>query len=82
MNEQVVAKLAAGLHKPNQLTIVPHSSVAGLFETVSINKLRGLGGKLGEQICEAFSIQSMAQLANVSCSKLMAMFGEKTGYPF
>ncbi|OQR66214.1 DNA polymerase eta-like [Tropilaelaps mercedesae] len=78
-HNKVVAKLAAGLHKPNQLTVVPHSSVRGLFETVAVNKLRGLGGKLGEQVSETMGIQTMAQLAEIPPARLTSIFGEKTG---
>lgn len=77
--KQVVAKLAAGLHKPNQLTVVPHSSVHKLFETVAVHKMRGLGGKLGEQVSEHLQVQTMAQLAEVSAAKLTSIFGTRTG---
>ena len=76
---QIVAKLAAGLHKPNKLTLVPHSSVAQLFTTVPIGKVRNLGGKLGENITKDLQIETMAQLAEVSQNKLIQLYGEKTG---
>ncbi|XP_022695499.1 DNA polymerase eta-like isoform X2 [Varroa jacobsoni] len=78
-HNKVVAKLAAGLHKPNQLTVVPHSSVHKLFETVAVHKMRGLGGKLGEQVSEHLQVQTMAQLAEVSAAKLTSIFGTRTG---
>ncbi|XP_018496659.1 DNA polymerase eta [Galendromus occidentalis] len=78
-HNKIVAKLAAGLHKPNRLTVVPHSSVALLFTTVPIGKVRNLGGKLGENITKDLNVQTMAELAQVPQSKLIQLYGDKTG---
>lgn len=38
-DNQMLAKLACGLHKPNKQTILPHSSVQQLFDTLPITKM-------------------------------------------
>jgi hypothetical protein len=45
-----MAKLASGLHKPNQQTVVPSEQVAGLLKDLPLSRIRGLGGKLGDQV--------------------------------
>ena len=36
---QMLAKLCAGLHKPNKQTILPTNSVQELFKTVKLSKV-------------------------------------------
>ena len=45
-----MAKLTAGLHKPNQQTVLPPDSVRALLDPLPIDRLRGFGGKLGEAL--------------------------------
>eukprot|EP00966_Prymnesium_polylepis_P269821 6233108-Prymnesium_polylepis.1 len=47
-SNKMLAKLAGGLHKPNQQTVLPPSSVRALVDPLPIDRLRGFGGKLGE----------------------------------
>ena len=45
---KLLAKLCGGLHKPNQQTVLPPSSVQALLDPLPVDRLRGFGGKLGE----------------------------------
>ena len=45
---KLLAKLCGGLHKPNQQTVLPPSSVRALLDPLPVDRLRGFGGKLGE----------------------------------
>lgn len=38
------------LHKPAQQTVLPGSAVPALLGPLPISKLKGLGGKFGEQV--------------------------------
>ncbi|KRZ68710.1 DNA polymerase eta [Trichinella papuae] len=75
---KMLAKLACGLNKPKQQTIVLPSSVADFFSTVPIRKVRNLGGKLGYKITKHFEIETMRELANLNPSLLEKFVGEKT----
>ena len=45
---KMLAKLAGGLHKPNQQTVLPPQSVTALLDPLPVDRLRGFGGKLGD----------------------------------
>ncbi|CAH1791744.1 unnamed protein product [Owenia fusiformis] len=78
-HNKMLAKLACGLNKPRKQTILPHSSVNQLFQTLSITKLRSLGGKLGEQLQEQLGVEKVADLCKYSEQQLQQIFGDKTG---
>ncbi len=42
--------LPCRLHKPAQQTVLPASAVPDLLAPLPVSKLRGLGGKFGEQV--------------------------------
>jgi len=77
-HNKVMAKLIAGLHKPNKQTVLPSNEVNELFQQINISKVRGLGGKLGESVMETFNITSMGDLAKLSLINLRRHFDEKT----
>ncbi|KRZ14988.1 DNA polymerase eta [Trichinella zimbabwensis] len=70
---KMLAKLACGLNKPKQQTIVLPSSVAEFFSTVPIRKVRNLGGKLGYKITKHFEIETMRELANLNPNWLLEL---------
>ncbi|XP_026164363.1 DNA polymerase eta isoform X2 [Mastacembelus armatus] len=78
-HNKVLAKLACGLNKPNRQTILPLGSVAELFSSLPISKIRNLGGKLGNSISETLGIKNMGDLTRFSQVQLEQHFGEKTG---
>ncbi|XP_071385477.1 DNA polymerase eta-like isoform X4 [Centroberyx affinis] len=78
-HNKVLAKLACGLNKPNRQTVVPLDSVAELFNTLPISKIRNLGGKLGASITETLGVENMGELTCFSQAQLGEHFGEKTG---
>eukprot|EP00948_MAST-09A_sp_MAST-9A-sp1_P002032 g2032.t1 len=49
---KTLAKLACGLHKPKQQTLVPKENISRLLENLPIGRLRGLGGQLGERLAK------------------------------
>ncbi|XP_061600893.1 DNA polymerase eta isoform X2 [Cololabis saira] len=78
-HNKVLAKLACGLNKPNRQTVLPLDSVAELFNSLPIGKIRNLGGKLGASITEALGVENMGDLTRFSKAQLGQHFGEKTG---
>ncbi|XP_048061895.1 DNA polymerase eta isoform X1 [Megalobrama amblycephala] len=78
-HNKVLAKLACGLNKPNRQTVLPLGSVPQLFSTLSIRKIRNLGGKLGKSIMETLGVENMGDLTQFTKVQLEQHFGEKTG---
>ncbi|CAJ1067309.1 DNA polymerase eta [Xyrichtys novacula] len=78
-HNKVLAKLACGLNKPNRQTVLPLDSVAELFNSLPISKIRNLGGKLGVSISETLEVENMGDLTRFSQAQLGQHFGEKTG---
>ena len=60
-HNKILAKLASGMHKPMQQTVVPSSATATLLHDLPIPKLRQLGGKFGEEIMSSLSITTVGQ---------------------
>ena len=77
-HNKVLAKLTAGLHKPNKQTALPQEQVKHLFEKIPIGKVRGLGGKLGDSVMETYNAKTMGDLSKVSLLNLRKHFDEKT----
>ncbi|CAH0558795.1 unnamed protein product [Brassicogethes aeneus] len=77
-HNKILAKLVAGLHKPNQQTIIPQDSIPQLYETLSIKKIKNLGGKFGNMLSEKLNIENMGQLSQFSHKDLSKHFDEKT----
>ncbi|EDW79041.1 uncharacterized protein Dwil_GK12166 [Drosophila willistoni] len=78
-HNKILAKLAAGLNKPNKQTILPLDEIPGLFETLPVGKIKGLGGKFGEIVCETLSIKFLGELLKFSEGELQRKFDEKNG---
>ena len=59
---QILAKLASGMHKPSQQTLVPMAAVPGLLQDLPIPKLRQLGGKFGDELMASLNIKTVGEL--------------------
>lgn len=77
-HNKVLAKLACGLHKPNKQTILPLNSLAQLYETLPVHKIRSLGGKFGESLSKDLGIRYMGQLSRYTKRELAQRYDEKT----
>ncbi|KAF6205262.1 hypothetical protein GE061_019430 [Apolygus lucorum] len=78
-HNKILAKLAAGIHKPNRQTVLPHSSVAQLYSTLPVHKIRNLGGKLGRELEDVHGVKVMADLMKFSQSELTKLCEERMG---
>ena len=72
---KMAAKFIAGLKKPNAQSVLLPPQIRNYFKTVPIRKLRGLGGKLGADLCSQFNVQYCGQVDDISDSHLRAAFG-------
>ncbi|XP_050419950.1 DNA polymerase eta-like [Adelges cooleyi] len=79
-NNKILAKLACGLHKPNQQTLLPPSSIPHLFRSVPLKKVRNLGGKLGIRVAQEFECVFMSDLAIIPLDILRQKFDDKTSH--
>ncbi|KAL3149821.1 hypothetical protein ABBQ38_013642 [Trebouxia sp. C0009 RCD-2024] len=77
-HNKILAKLASGMHKPSQQTLVPIAAIPGLLQDLPIPKLRQLGGKFGDELMAAFNIKTVGELAGVSPQALGSQFGDST----
>ncbi|XP_041766203.1 DNApol-eta [Anopheles merus] len=78
-HNKILAKLTAGFHKPNKQTILPINSIPKLYETLPLKKVKGLGGKLGDQVCEVLKIKFMSELVQFPESVLQQHFEQRMG---
>ena len=77
-HNKMLAKFACGINKPNKQTILPHDQVDELFTSVPISKLRGLGGKLGMDVCMKLNCEFVSDLAKLSLNEIRKSYDDKT----
>eukprot|EP00898_Chlorokybus_atmophyticus_P004476 jgi/Chlat1/5029/Chrsp32S08954 len=78
-HNKMLAKMASGMHKPNQQTVVPSDADEALLKGLPVQKLKQLGGKLGAVIVEQLEIGTIGELARVSKDRLQSLFAQNTG---
>ncbi|KAG9439017.1 hypothetical protein H6P81_019182 [Aristolochia fimbriata] len=78
-HNKMLAKLASGMHKPAQQTIVPASSVKDLLASLPIKKMKQLGGKLGTSLQRDLGVNTVGDLLQFSEEKLQERYGVNTG---
>lgn len=78
-HNKILAKLTAGMNKPNKQTVLPLRSIPQMYATLNLTKVKGLGGKFGTEVCQAFNIKMMGELALIPKEDLIKRFDEKSG---
>ncbi|XP_059625654.1 DNA polymerase eta isoform X3 [Cornus florida] len=78
-HNKMLAKLASGMNKPAQQTVVPFSSVMGLLKPLPIKKMKQLGGKLGSSLQVDLGVNTVGDLLQFSEEKLQECYGINTG---
>lgn len=78
-HNKILAKLVCGINKPNKQTILSIRHISQLYSTLSVKKIRGLGAKFGDDVCEALNIKFMSELAEFRQEDLQNRFDEKNG---
>ncbi|CAL4120896.1 unnamed protein product, partial [Meganyctiphanes norvegica] len=77
-HNKMLGKLACGLHKPNQQTVLPMENVPQLWEKLPVHKIRNLGGKLGESLVDELGCRNMGDLSRLSLGQLRGRYDDKT----
>ncbi|CAN6909615.1 unnamed protein product [Brassica oleracea] len=73
------SKLASGMNKPAQQTVVPYAAVEELLSSLPIKKMKQLGGKLGTSLQTDLGIDFVSDLLQFSETKLQEHYGINTG---
>ncbi|CZR62840.1 probable DNA polymerase kappa [Phialocephala subalpina] len=76
---KMLAKLGSAHKKPNAQTIIRNRAVQQFLSDFKFTKIRGLGGKFGEQITSAFSTDTVKDLLPVSLEQLKQKLGDDSG---
>ncbi|POS86720.1 hypothetical protein EPUL_002463 [Erysiphe pulchra] len=76
---KMLAKLGSGHKKPNQQTVIRNRAISKFLSEFKFIKIRGLGGKLGEQITSKFNTDTIEQLLLISIDQLKLKLGYETG---
>ena len=81
-HNKVVAKLGAGFKKPNRQTVIPTQATCNFLanQIVNLTKIRGLGGKLGQQVIDAFGSDRVDDILRIPIKNLEAKLGKESGY--
>ncbi|XP_024011026.1 DNA polymerase eta isoform X2 [Eutrema salsugineum] len=78
-HNKMLAKLASGMNKPAQQTVVPYSAVQELLSSLPVKKMKQLGGKLGTSLQTDLGIDTVGDLLQFSETKLQEHYGINTG---
>lgn len=77
---KVMAKLASGLKKPNRQTLInpnDETTLQKLFHPLPLGRIRGLGGRFGDEVERSLQVKTVGELAKVPLSTLQEKFGDK-----
>lgn len=73
-SNKLVAKIASDLHKPDGLTVVPKERIHEVLDPLTVNRLPGLGRKLGDRVF-ASGLSTLGALRRAEDEKLRSLFG-------
>jgi DNA polymerase eta len=75
-HNKTVAKLASARNKPNLQTVVPTRNIIAFMEPISLMKIGGLGGILGQEVVEKFGVTHAREIHSLDLPTLEAKLGE------
>ncbi|KAJ0180282.1 hypothetical protein K1T71_003686 [Dendrolimus kikuchii] len=78
-HNKILAKLVCGMNKPNKQTILPKHSINILYKTLPLKKVKHLGGKFGDAVCDILKIKVMSELQQFAEKELQTRFDDKNG---
>ncbi|TQS34885.1 hypothetical protein Golomagni_04713 [Golovinomyces magnicellulatus] len=76
-HNKMLAKLGSAHNKPNQQTVIRNRSINKFLLGFKYAKIRGLGGKLGEQINMIFNTDNVEDLLPISLEQLKSKLGNE-----
>lgn len=77
-HNKLLAKLASGLHKPNDQTSLPASEAANFIRPLPVAVLRGAGYKTCRDLRNV-GVENIAQLRALSKQRVMSLLGDRVG---
>ena len=77
-HNKLLAKLASGLHKPDDQTALPASESSFFLRPLPVQVLRGAGYQTCRKL-QAANVHTVGQLRAVPKHRLIALLGERTG---
>lgn len=78
-HNKMLAKLGSAHKKPNQQTVIRNRAVQQFLSDFKFTQIRGLGGKLGDQVFSAFHTDAVIDLLRVPVEQLKQKLGDDTG---
>ncbi|KAH8594059.1 hypothetical protein B0O99DRAFT_514461 [Bisporella sp. PMI_857] len=76
---KILAKLGSAHQKPNQQTVIRNRAVQQFLFDFKFTKIRGLGGKLGDQVASIYGSELVKDLLPVPLEQLKQKLGDDTG---
>lgn len=76
---KMLSKLGSAYRKPNQQTVIRNRMVQPFLSQFKFTKIRGLGGKTGENIVGTFNTNTVNDLLLVSVDQLKQKLGDEIG---
>ncbi|KAG1821793.1 DNA polymerase eta [Suillus subaureus] len=71
-----LAKLCASYKKPNSQTILRNRAIPDYLHPLPFQKIRFLGGKLGDALAKEYDVSTVGDLLTVSLDEIQSKFGE------
>ncbi|GAA5902637.1 hypothetical protein JCM6882_009339 [Rhodosporidiobolus microsporus] len=78
-SNKMLAKLTSAWKKPNAQTILRHSAVPAFLRPMPFQKIRNLGGKLGNAVKETYEAETVGDLLKLPLPELKAKLGDDSG---
>ena len=78
-HNKMLSKLGSGHKKPNQQTVIRNRAVQQFLSEFKFTKIRGMGGKLGEEVVSGFNTDTIKELLPVPVEQLKLKLGDDTG---
>ncbi|KIM40011.1 hypothetical protein M413DRAFT_415219 [Hebeloma cylindrosporum] len=73
-----LAKLSASYRKLNNQSILRNAAIPNYLKPMQFQKIRFLGGKLGEAIAKEYDVSTIGDLLTISLEELQNKFGENS----
>ncbi|CEQ42593.1 SPOSA6832_04423 [Sporobolomyces salmonicolor] len=76
---KMLAKLCSAWRKPDAQTVLRHCAVPAFLKPMPFQKIRNLGGKLGNAVKEAYEVETVEDLLKFSLAELQTKLGNDSG---
>lgn len=73
---KLLAKLASGMNKPAQQTLVTPAQIPRLLGPLPIGRIRGLGGEFGDRVARDLGATTIGEVVNAPQRRLEELYGD------